>query len=381
MASNLQATAPSHSGASTQHGAAVTLSALQKRYGPGKPAVQEVSLDVAPGEFVTLLGPSGSGKTTTLMMVAGFESVTSGDIFIDGRSVRDLPPHKRDIGMVFQNYALFPHMTVRDNIAFPLKMRRWSRTQMREAVDRSLDLVRLGEFGDRYPAQMSGGQQQRVALARATVFSPKLLLMDEPLGALDRQLRQTMQFEIKNIQRSLGLTVVSVTHDQEEALTMSDRIVVMDQGRLVQVGSPADIYERPAAEFVAEFVGETNLLRGKVTHADPDGSEITLDAGVKLRTHVVLPVGNRVTVSVRPERIHITSQADQPRGNTFKVQVENSAYSGATKRCVVRLSDTSLVVRTDNSVHIGESTQLVNISPHDVTVVETAPDSRNGNQS
>ena len=371
MAPKLQATAPSETAASTRHGAAVTLSGLQKRYGPGEPAVHEVSLDVAPGEFVTLLGPSGSGKTTTLMMVAGFESVSSGDIAIDGRSVRDLPPHKRDIGMVFQNYALFPHMTVRENIAFPLKMRRWSRTQIREAVDRSLDLVRLGDFGERYPAQMSGGQQQRVALARATVFSPKLLLMDEPLGALDRQLRQTMQFEIKNIQRSLGLTVVSVTHDQEEALTMSDRIVVMNQGRLVQVGSPADIYERPAAEFVAQFVGETNLLRGKVTHADAGGSEIVLDADVKLRTHVVLPVGHRVTLSVRPERVQIGHEADQPRANTFPVLVESSAYSGATKRCVVRLGDTTLVIRTDNSVHIGESRQLVHIPPHDVTVVET----------
>ena len=267
------------------HGASVSLNSLVKRYGgSSQPAVRGVSLEIKSGEFVTLLGPSGSGKTTTLMMIAGFETVTSGDILVDGQSITDLAAHKRDIGVVFQSYALFPHMTVRDNIEFPLKMRRWASDDIDRAVSKSLELVRLTEFADRFPSQLSGGQQQRVALARATVFAPKLLLMDEPLSALDRQLRQTMQFEIKQIQRSLGITVVAVTHDQEEALTMSDLVVVMNDGGIVQAGTAEEIYENPNTDFVAEFIGETNLVRGTVTDKQTTGSSVKLDSGIVLST-------------------------------------------------------------------------------------------------
>lgn len=357
---------------SNVHGAGVTLTSLVKRYGNSDTAaVQDVDLDVAPGEFVTLLGPSGSGKTSTLMMVAGFETVTSGDIAIGGRSVQNLPPHKRDIGMVFQSYALFPHMTVRDNVAFPLKMRRWRRADIARAVDESLKLVRLSDFAERYPSQLSGGQQQRVALARATVFSPKLLLMDEPLGALDRQLRQAMQFEIKKVQRSLGLTVISVTHDQEEALTMSDRIVVMNDGRIVQVGAPHEIYERPATDFVADFVGETNLLRGTVVGGGPAGSSVQLESGATLVTATELQVGNSVTLSVRPERVEVAeASALVDRPNVFQAHVDEWAYSGATTRGVLRLGESALIVRVEEATRLLDEDVTVHINPSHVVVVE-----------
>jgi ABC-type Fe3+/spermidine/putrescine transport system ATPase subunit len=236
-------------------GAEVVLAGLTRYYGETA-AVREVSLAVGAGEFVTLLGPSGSGKTTTLMIVAGFVEPSAGDVRIGGRSVLGLPPHRRNLGVVFQSYALFPHMPVFDNVAFPLRMRRVDRTETRRRVAAALDMVQLGALAERRIHQLSGGQQQRVALARALVFEPPVLLMDEPLGALDRKLREQMQLEIKRLQRALGLTAIYVTHDQEEALLLSDRVAIMHEGAIHQVGAPAEVYERPATAFVADFVGE-----------------------------------------------------------------------------------------------------------------------------
>ncbi len=250
-------------------GAPVRLERLTKRY-DDVVAVDDISLDIAAGEFVSLLGPSGSGKTTTLMMVAGFQDVTAGAITVGDREISRLPPHQRDIGVVFQHYALFPHMRVAENIGFPLRMRDVSKAESRRRVEEAMRLVQLETYGDRYPRQLSGGQQQRVALARAVVFEPGLALMDEPLGALDRQLREQMQFEIKRLQNTLGITVIYVTHDQEEALVMSDRIAVMNRGRVEQYATPDELYNRPATAFVATFVGESNAIGGRVT-ASHDG--------------------------------------------------------------------------------------------------------------
>ena len=252
---------------------------LQKSYDGTSLVVRDLNLSVRRGEFLTLLGPSGSGKTTTLMMLAGFEAPTEGRIFLDGASIEDLPPHKRDIGMVFQNYALFPHMTVRQNIAFPLSVRRRPRAEIANRVARALQTVRLSGLEDRRPGQLSGGQQQRVALARALVFEPKLVLMDEPLGALDKQLREQLQIEIKHLHERLGVTMVYVTHDQGEAMTMSDRIAVFNDGRIQQLDTAAGLYERPATSFVAQFIGENNRLPGAVVGRDGPRVTVRLDDG------------------------------------------------------------------------------------------------------
>lgn len=265
--------------------ASLDIRKLCRRYGRDVHALRDVNLAVAAGEFVTLLGPSGSGKSTILKLVAGVEQPTSGDVIIDGRSVVDLPPHRRGIGMVFQNYALFPHMTVWDNVAFPLHARNSAAGHTKERVERALEVTRLTSLGRRFPRELSGGQQQRVALARAVVFDPQLLLMDEPLGALDRHLREQLKVEIKRIQQELRMTVLFVTHDQDEALVMSDRVVVMRDGCIEQVAKPRDLYARPANRFVAGFVGEANMLRciasqGSLRHRNtvlpchlPDGTE------------------------------------------------------------------------------------------------------------
>ena len=226
--------------------------------------VRNLNLDVGQGEFLTMLGPSGSGKTTTLLMLAGFESITHGDILLAGRSLKNVPPYRRDIGMVFQNYALFPHMTVEENLAFPLEARKMPKDRITEKIGRALAMVRLSEFGRRRPAQLSGGQQQRVAVARALVYEPQLVLMDEPLGALDRQLRENMQYELKHIHETVGVTVVYVTHDQGEALTMSNRIAVFNEGEIQQIATPPVLYEEPENAFVAQFIGENNRLMGTV---------------------------------------------------------------------------------------------------------------------
>jgi putative spermidine/putrescine transport system ATP-binding protein len=282
---------------------------IGKTYDGVTQVVEDLRLDIERGEFLTLLGPSGSGKTTTLMMLAGFETPTAGEILLDGKPLAHLPPFKRQIGMVFQNYALFPHMTVAQNIAFPLSVRGVSTDETSRRVGRALDMVQLGAFGGRRPAQLSGGQQQRVAVARALVFEPKLVLMDEPLGALDKQLREQMQLEIRGLHQRLGVTMVYVTHDQHEALTMSDRIAVFHRGRIQQLDTPEAIYERPVNAFVARFIGENNRLDGNVEAVDGGRCTVRLAGGAHVLGSLASPldVGCAVTVSLRPERVQIAA--------------------------------------------------------------------------
>jgi putative spermidine/putrescine transport system ATP-binding protein len=327
----------------------LTLSGLTKRY-PGTTAVDAIDLEVGRGEFLTLLGPSGSGKTTTLMMIAGFTPPSDGEIAIDDRPITGMAPEHRNIGVVFQNYALFPHMSVHDNIAFPLRMRRAPKSAIRAQVERALDMVHLARLGDRLPRQLSGGQQQRVALARALVFDPGLLLMDEPLGALDRNLREQMKLEIKRIHRDVGVTVLYVTHDQEEALTMSDRVALMNRGRIAQLGSAEDLYERPASRFVAEFIGESNLLEGRVEIAA--GGPVFVHGGVRLRApRGAQPsaVSESCTLMVRPEKIGIEPvESDARDGLTGAV--EEVVYVGEFTRYRVRVApEISVGVKTANT--------------------------------
>jgi putative spermidine/putrescine transport system ATP-binding protein len=310
--------------------------------------IKNLSLDIARGEFVSLLGPSGSGKTTLLMLLAGFEQPTAGSIVLDGKRVDHLPPHRREMGVVFQNYALFPHMSVADNVAFPLKMRGMERGETEDRVKTALDMVQLSALRDRRPAQLSGGQQQRVALARALVFEPAVVLMDEPLGALDKQLREQMQLDIRALHKRLELTVVFVTHDQSEALTMSDRIAVFNHGIIEQIGTPRDIYDHPKTKFVAEFIGETNLLEGTVKGHEADGTTIELASDRHLtvtRTEALLP-GARVLVSVRPERILIGPPSVVVQ-NRLPTKILDSVYQGDHLRVQLDEAAFSLVVRLD----------------------------------
>ena len=302
---------------------------VQKSYDGETLVVKNLNLDVARGEFLTMLGPSGSGKTTCLMMLAGFEPATHGEITLDGVPINNVPPHKRDIGMVFQNYALFPHMTVAENLAFPLQVRKIKKPEIESRVNRALDMVQLGGFGGRRPAQLSGGQQQRVAVARALVFDPALVLMDEPLGALDKQLREQMQYEIKHIHENLGVRVVYVTHDQSEALTMSNRVAVFNDGVIQQLASPDDLYERPENAFVAQFIGENNTLNGTVREIDGDICTVELDDGAMVEALKVNvnAVGDRSQMSLRPERVEV----NPPEGkypNVFEGKVEELIYLG-----------------------------------------------------
>ncbi len=312
------------------HDSIVQFSHVQKSYDGETLVVKDLNLDVARGEFLTMLGPSGSGKTTVLMMLAGFEAPTHGEILLNGQPISKVPPHKRGLGMVFQNYALFPHMTVAENLAFPLQVRGLGRAEVEERVNRALDMVRLPDFGHRRPRQLSGGQQQRVAVARALVFEPVLVLMDEPLGALDKNLREEMQYEIKHIHENLGISMVYVTHDQSEALTMSNRIAVFDDGVIQQLDTPDGLYERPRNAFVAGFIGENNRLFGTVTGIDGDVCEVELDHGagrVKARRVNVDSVGARTTLSLRPERVTI-APVDGRFENTATGRVEELIYLG-----------------------------------------------------
>ncbi|PRI10281.1 ABC transporter ATP-binding protein [Leucobacter massiliensis] len=313
-----------------QHGARVEITGLAKSYDGRSWAVQDLELSVEPGEFLTILGPSGSGKTTALMMLAGFETPSRGEIHLNGEPVAALPAYKRNIGMVFQSYALFPTMSVEDNIAYPLRMRKTPRAERERLVDASLELVQLQAHRKKRPGQLSGGQQQRVALARATVFTPGLLLMDEPLGALDRKLRQTMQNEIANIHRSLGVSVVSVTHDQEEALSLSDRVLIMADGRMQQLGTPAEIFERPRNAFVADFMGEANVI-------DATGGRLAAGC-IDVRGSAEL--GGAALVSVRPELVALApAPLDAASGTVTAV-----TYQGSTVRYEIRLRNEETVV-------------------------------------
>jgi putative spermidine/putrescine transport system ATP-binding protein len=297
--------------------------------------VEHLDLDILEGEFLTLLGPSGSGKTTCLMMLAGFESPSSGEIWLGDSLINAMPPHKRNIGMVFQNYALFPHMSVAQNVGYALTVRRVDAAAKAASVQRALDMVRMAEFADRQPAKLSGGQQQRVALARALVFNPRLVLMDEPLGALDKRLREHMQIELKELHRQLGITFVYVTHDQSEALTMSDRVAVFDSGRIQQIDRVDSLYEAPANGIVANFVGDTNVFTGTVVALDDGYCVIGLPDGARLRGQAASPlrVGDTVCACARPERISVLDgnglgPDGRTRGNLLRARANDAIYFG-----------------------------------------------------
>ncbi|MCZ6486813.1 MAG: ABC transporter ATP-binding protein [Gammaproteobacteria bacterium] len=333
---------------------------IQKSYDGETLVVKDLNLDVAKGEFLTMLGPSGSGKTTCLMMLAGFEPATHGEIFLNDNPINRVPPHKRGIGMVFQNYALFPHMTVAENLAFPLEVRGMDKTERESRVKRALDMVELGPLGDRRPAQLSGGQQQRVAVARSLVFDPELVLMDEPLGALDKNLREKMQYEIKHIHENLGLTVVYVTHDQSEALTMSNRIAVFDDGIIQQCAPPEVLYEEPVNAFCANFIGENNRFLGKVTEDNGDTVKVEIDdnVGTVVAKKVnVEGVGVRSTVSLRPERVTVNPQPGS-LPNIFSGVAEELIYLGDHIRTrFTVLGHDDFIVKIPNSADHAQLTQ------------------------
>jgi len=323
---------------------------VDKSYDGKVLVVKDLNLDIAEGEFITMLGPSGSGKTTCLMMLAGFETPTNGEIYLDGNPISNIPPHKRGIGMVFQNYALFPHMTVYENLAFPLRVRKISKEDADKKVEKALSMVSLSGFGNRMPAQLSGGQQQRVAVARALVFDPAVVLMDEPLGALDKNLRESMQYEIKHIHESIGVTVVYVTHDQSEALTMSNRIAVFNDGKVQQLSSPDKLYEEPVNSFVAEFIGENNTFQGEVADISQDKCKIKLDSGNEILANPirVKSKGEKSIVSLRPERAII--DPDEKMDNKFKGKIEEVIYHGDHTRVRLDLlGNKEFILKVPNS--------------------------------
>lgn len=335
-------------------GGELSLTDVRRSYG-GQRGVDSVSLDVRAGEFLTMLGPSGSGKTTTLNLIAGFLETDSGSITLDGKELAGIPAHRRELGVVFQQYALFPHMTAAQNIGYPLRVRGIKGDEQRKLVTEALELVHLSEYGDRRPAQLSGGQQQRVALARAIVFKPRLLLMDEPLGALDKKLREAMQIEITRICRDLGATVIYVTHDQEEALAMSDRIAIYNAGRIEQLGTAEELYERPASLFVADFVGESTVLHGTYSSGSLafDGTDLaTSPAGVAPED------GAAAALVLRPENIDVypaSAAGAVPEGhNEVRARVAEWIYLGVAKKCLLKCSDgTTVTARTGTWVDEG----------------------------
>lgn len=338
---------------------------VKKSYDQKNLVVKGFDMNVKQGEFITLLGPSGSGKTTVLMMLAGFESVTSGDILIDGKSINKTSPNKRNIGMVFQNYALFPHMTVAANLAYPLSVRKLPKAKIKERVNEYLSLVELSEFGSRRPGQLSGGQKQRVALARAMIFEPTLILMDEPLGALDKNLREQMQFEITRLHQQLGFTVIYVTHDQTEALSMSSRIAVFNDGVVQQCAPPSQLYEQPVNAFVADFIGENNFIPGKVASVDMHTTNVVTDGGnIVAQLSEGLIVGQQCRVSIRPEKlfIHPTTHAHD---NALKVSFNTRIYVGDFIRYYFKLTDgTDIIVKVLNDLtapefEVGAEAQLL----------------------
>ena len=324
---------------------------VDKSYDGEVLVVKDLNIDIPKGEFLTMLGPSGSGKTTTLMMLAGFETPTNGEIYLDGDAISSIPPYKRGIGMVFQNYALFPHMTVNENLAFPLEVRKLNKSEIKEKVEKALSMVELQDFGNRMPLQLSGGQQQRVALARALVFEPRLVLMDEPLGALDKKLREQMQYEIKHIHGNIGITVVYVTHDQSEALTMSNRIAVFNDGKIQQISTPDVLYEKPENAFVAQFIGENNQLKGKVKSINGNMCVVTTGKGDEIKSLKVNinTVGDASTVSLRPERVEINS-TDSNLENSFNARVKELIYLGDHIRTRVEVcGNDQFIVKVPNS--------------------------------
>ena len=324
-------------------GASLSLDAVEKKYG-GLVVLARTDLDVRPGEFFGLIGPSGSGKSTLLGMIAGFVPPSAGRILLNGTDIVSLPPYRRNLGMVFQNYALFPHMTVAENIAFPLRMRKLQRGEIETRVHRMLEIVRLAGLGERSPAQLSGGQQQRVALARAASYDPSLLLMDEPLGALDKNLREEMQYEIKRFHREIGATVLYVTHDQDEAATMSDRIAILNQGRIVQVGRPRELYEAPATSFVASFLGEANLFEvAAVSQSSPPRLRVETKDGLTLSANQPADFEANAVICVRPEAIQIAKSAGAA-ANVLAGRVLDVVYTAGSLRYRVEVGGGRVVL-------------------------------------
>jgi len=323
---------------------------IEKSYDGETLVVKDLNLDIARGEFVTMLGPSGSGKTTCLMMLSGFETPTNGEIYLEDRPIGSIPPHKRNIGFCFQNYALFPHMTISENIAYPLHVRKMPKDEIESKVSKILDMVELPGFEGRQPAQLSGGQKQRIALARALVFEPELVLMDEPLGALDKNLRQQMQFEIKNIHEKFGLTVVYVTHDQSEALTMSNRIAVFEDGIIQQISTPDILYEKPENAFVAQFIGENNKLTGKVIEIDGDKCTVEVEGRtIKAIKVNVNEVGEKTSLSLRPERVTVNPEEGSLE-NVFEGTVRQLIYLGDHIRTRVNVcGNNDFIIKVPNS--------------------------------
>ena len=320
-------------------------------------AVDDVTFDVHDGEFLFLIGPSGCGKTTTLRMIGGYERATSGEIAIRGRVVNDVPLERRNIGMVFQSYALFPHMTVTRNVEYGLRMRRVPASERNERVREVLDLVELSDLGERYPAQLSGGQRQRVALGRVIAYQPDILLLDEPLANLDKRLRDVMRVELKKLQEKVGITTVYVTHDQEEALTMADRLVVMEGGRMLQIGSPKELYNSPGTTFVATFLGETSSFRGAV-ESDVDGiAHVVMDDGFRatFRHREDVSVGDRVMVSIRPEAVTITAEPPEGKENVVSGVVDFASYLGSHVVYMIRIDDANALVRASEPIPSGEA--------------------------
>lgn len=337
-----------------QSGKDIQCSGISKYYG-NFCALQSIDLTVAPGEFLTLLGPSGSGKSTLLMSIAGFVEPTSGNIFVDGKSIVSAPPERRNFGVVFQGYALFPHMTVADNLSYPLRVRGTAKAEIKRRVHDTLELVQLGHLAQRYPRQLSGGQQQRVALARALVFSPEILLLDEPMGALDKKLRHDLQLELRQLHRRLGRTFVNVTHDQEEAMAMSDRIAIMNAGRIIQLGRPRDLYDAPLTRFVADFLGKSNFLSGRVSALNGGVASVDTPDGPVLHDTrsgrgLAAAVGDEVLLALRPQKI---SLAKGP--NTRKATVKSAVFLGTCAELDLRFASGEAVVA---QVAVGDAEDL-----------------------
>lgn len=326
---------------------------VQKSYDGETLVIKDLNLNMEKGEFLTMLGPSGSGKTTCLMMLAGFEPATHGEIYLDNKPINSVPPHKRGIGMVFQNYALFPHMTIGENLSFPLEVRKMNKSEREKKVKVALDMVQLGDFADRRPSQLSGGQQQRVAVARALVFDPEVVLMDEPLGALDKNLREQMQYEIKHIHERLGVTILYVTHDQSEALTMSNRVAVFDAGIIQQLAPPAVLYEEPENAFVADFIGDNNCLFGTVISENENSCVVKTNDGSEIKANKINISGINMgcTLSIRPERVIISPDAGQVP-NVFQAKAEELIYLGDHIRTRMTVcGNNNFFVKIPNSSH------------------------------
>ena len=351
---------------------------VQKSYDGEILVIKDLNLDIQRGEFLTMLGPSGSGKTTCLMMLAGFEPATHGEIYLDNKPINSVPPHKRGIGMVFQNYALFPHMSIAENLSFPLEVRKMSKSEREEKVKKALDMVQLDGFGDRRPAQLSGGQQQRVAVARALVFDPEVVLMDEPLGALDKNLREQMQYEIKHIHERLGVTVLYVTHDQSEALTMSDRVAVFENGVIQQLAPPNVLYEEPENAFVADFIGDNNRLLGTVISETGNSCVVKTADGSEIKANKINidGVNSRCTLSIRPERVIVNPEPQQVP-NIFQAKAAELIYLGDHIRTRMEVCDSdSFIVKIPNSSHHANLNKgdLVNIgwNEHDCRALDAS---------